>query len=532
MNMIYIYYLFMLIGVLFPIDSFMNDGLQKNGVNNIHFNEQSYGSVVLEDEINESLYILGPGDKLHINIVTASQVINLTLPISPTGDILIPVVGNIKLNNISLENGIKLIKKECNKKYKDSDIFISLVDIKKFKIKVLSSSTGGGIYTVSSIDRISTLYNQIINSISPVKSDTLPEINSNSFSTRNIELIRDNQVYRVDLEYFESQGENQLNPFFMPNDVIRINMIDNYVYLAGAFKVPGKYEYVKGETLSRIIELSGGLTIDSDTSRIIITRFINDIDTEQLNYKNFADAKNIILEPEDHIYINKKNNYKEHNLFEISGEVKFPGIYGLESSTSLSDAISIAGGYTKDADQNKIIINNKYIGMKNKKLINRKINLSIDSMDEIDKEIFKARNLSTEGGAIATDKYSIKNLLEQQIINGDHVIVPEKQFYIEVIGSVKFPGRYTYENNFRVSDYITKAGGTTKTASKNIYIINSLTGQRIKSTTSSQLSNGDIVFVLDKKEYDKRENTKDFMSIISQIATTLLVLFTISGMIG
>ena len=59
-----------------------------------------------------------------------------------------------------------------------------------------------------------------------------------------------------------------------------------------------------------------------------------------------------------------------------------------------------------------------------------------------------------------------------------------------------------------------------------------MTGQRIKSTTSSQLSNGDIVFVLDKKEYDKRENTKDFMSIISQIATTLLVLFTISGMIG
>ena len=112
----YIYHLFILVGFLFSIDNFISDGFQRSNINNVNFNQSSYSNVVLENEIEEENYLLGPGDKLHINIVTASQVINLNIPISPTGDILIPVIGNINLNNISLKDGINLITQRCNKK--------------------------------------------------------------------------------------------------------------------------------------------------------------------------------------------------------------------------------------------------------------------------------------------------------------------------------------------------------------------------------------------------------------------------------
>ena len=84
----YIYYLLVLVGFSFSIDNFMSNGLQGNGMNNINFDQRTYQDVILESEIEKDTYLLGPGDKLHINIVTASQVINLNIPIvqytSPT----------------------------------------------------------------------------------------------------------------------------------------------------------------------------------------------------------------------------------------------------------------------------------------------------------------------------------------------------------------------------------------------------------------------------------------------------------------
>ena len=74
--------------------------------------EQRKPSLPLEDLINENEYIFGPGDGVYINIVTSNKIVNLNLFVSPTGDILIPVVGIVNVNGLTLKNGFLKMHKD------------------------------------------------------------------------------------------------------------------------------------------------------------------------------------------------------------------------------------------------------------------------------------------------------------------------------------------------------------------------------------------------------------------------------------
>ena len=56
-------------------------------------------------------YIVGPGDELHINIISSNETFD-RLVISPTGQLLIPSVGMVDCNKLKLSQLVKEIKKE------------------------------------------------------------------------------------------------------------------------------------------------------------------------------------------------------------------------------------------------------------------------------------------------------------------------------------------------------------------------------------------------------------------------------------
>ena len=99
--------------------------------------KQNFLSEPLESLINPDEYTLGPGDGIYLNIVTANQIVNLNLFISPIGDILIPVVGTVFVNGLTINEGFSAIRDKCLDKYNDSNTSITLSKIKDFKIQVL-----------------------------------------------------------------------------------------------------------------------------------------------------------------------------------------------------------------------------------------------------------------------------------------------------------------------------------------------------------------------------------------------------------
>ena len=88
---------------------------------------------VLEKPINPKEYKVGPGDQFLLHMIYPSGIINTKISISPLGDLLIPQVGIVDLNNMYLDSAIDAIKDKCVKKYKNADINLTLSKIKQFK---------------------------------------------------------------------------------------------------------------------------------------------------------------------------------------------------------------------------------------------------------------------------------------------------------------------------------------------------------------------------------------------------------------
>ena len=170
--------------------------------------KQTYLSEPLEHLIDADDYILGPGDGIYLNIVTANQIVNLNLFVSPIGDVLIPVVGTVKVDGLTINNGFTVIEKKCLEKYNDSNISMTLSKVREFKIKVLGPFKESGIYTSTPINRVSDIYDQIImKSTESALIDTSVNNIKNLLSRRNIILTRNENNYRLDLIKFNLLGE-------------------------------------------------------------------------------------------------------------------------------------------------------------------------------------------------------------------------------------------------------------------------------------------------------------------------------------
>ena len=88
----------------------MGQGLQNFGLDNkdkvLRFPE----TFIIESEIDPEMYILGPGDKVGVSIITSSNA-SYILTITPSGELWLPDIGSIYLSGENIINAKnKLLK--------------------------------------------------------------------------------------------------------------------------------------------------------------------------------------------------------------------------------------------------------------------------------------------------------------------------------------------------------------------------------------------------------------------------------------
>jgi len=108
---------------------------------------------------------------------------------------------------------------------------------------------------------------------------------------------------------------------------------------------------------------------------------------------------------------------EEFRPFYVNGEVKSPGAYPYQPGLNVRKAISLAGGFSEDADQNKVFL--------------------IHAGD--------------------SQKREEKTTLNAEMSPGD--IITVKQSYFFVNGEVENPGKYAYQPNMTYRMAISMAGG-------------------------------------------------------------------------
>ena len=509
---------------------------------------------LIDKSISPEQYKVGPGDQIHINIISSNETFDYSLVISPTGELLIPSVGLINTNKLNLYELIKEIKNKIKSWNSNAQVNIELEGVRKFKVLVTGQFDNAGYFVATPITRVSDLYENIFQNYFEEKKNIYSQSNSKTYSEtigiqsriavddlykrkmgvyqeedsqiqllskRNILIYRELDTLEVDIECFKVTGDISMNPYIEQGDVIQIPYIESYFYINGGVQRPGRYEFKKDETLEEIIEIAGGLksNIKKDNIRVIHSDMLK----EKPKILQLINDKNFEIRPEDNIMIPFSNYKKPNDIIEITGEIKFPGTYSIvPGETTLGDLIDISGGFTEIADTNKVLFNNSKISEipdreLERVLLKTELNRSIE-----EKAYIKAR-VRTQKGSLET---SLQEVIEDQniIVAHDQIHIPKYFPYVEVIGAVNFPGRYPYSVDKTTSDFIEMAGGIIRNKSGKKFLVKSTTSQRIKLNNRQQLSSGDIIFIAEKLEYNQWFAAKEIITAIGQLATIVLVI--------
>lgn len=379
--MIIYFKILFLISVIFSfnIDNTQNEYYENtnpNGFNKKMITSNKFDSQIIDQHIDESTYIIGSGDVFLFNMITTNGVITLDLTVSPSGDILIPIVGKVNLLGKTLLDSYQIINDKCKEKYEDAYVYVNLIKLRQFKVLVTGETTEAGMHIVTANNRVSDLFESIFtfSHIDTLLSYHIQDYPKNIMINKDITLIRDNKEIPVNLFDYYFNGKKENNPILLEQDIISLRNT-NKITIIGAVEKQIRVQNQSNITYKDLINLSD---INPTRGEIDKIKFLNSssISSLYLNEKNrisnidpkyrsdtdesYLSARNKTLN--GIIYINDKEKLanfldqspidgdilivpQKSNWVEILGGVQNPGTYLYEDNKQIYDYILNAGGY-------------------------------------------------------------------------------------------------------------------------------------------------------------------------------------------
>ena len=370
-------------------------------------------------------YLLGAGDQVIIDVWGASQTL-IEDEISPDGYVVVEGIGPVYLAGKTVEAANSHLKSLFRNIYAESKVSLSVGKLRSIQVQVVGEVVAPGNYTLSSL---STAFNALYAAGGIGDLGTL----------RDIKIYRGGkEVASIDVYDFIFKGTTKGNVRLEDNDVISVGAYDALVEIEGEVKRPMMYEMKGAESLSSLINYSGGFSSKAYTGKMRVTR------KSGREYSLFTVGKNemsgFALNDGDHVYIDSVVP-RFTNMVEIMGAVFYPGQYQLgDDVKTVYELIEAAGGLREDAFLNRAVMHH--------------------------------RNYDN---TIEAQSIDIKGIVEGRVAdvvlrNNDAVYIPSKSDMdgkktLTIRGEVRFSGVYKFAENTTVEDLILQAGGLTRNAS-------------------------------------------------------------------
>lgn len=419
-------------------------------------------------------YVLGPGDELQVSVYGVQEY-NATIPVSVEGKITIQYVGQISVSGITVEAATQKIKAAIAKVYStvgsgQSQVSVSLSRIRTIKITVVGGKQPGN-YSISSL---ATVYNALHLAGGPGQNG----------SYRNIELIRNNKVYRnIDIYRFLVKGDQSDNVSLKENDVIRIPAYTQRVTVEGQVKRPGVFEMKKGETFTDLLNFASGF------NEFAYTASVNVVQKTGKEYKvhdiNEADFSTYYPQSGDVFKITRILNRFE-NRIKIEGAVFRPDYYSFTEGMRVSDLITRAEGLKEDAYTKRARI----------------IRLKSDLTTEI-------VNIDLSA-ALLGDLNADIELKREDVVTVYSILDFREEYKVTIDGEVKNPGVYAYFENLTLNDLLVQVGGLTGSASKRVEIARMVKSDVIDNNDPKRIELVEFEITADNNEQVKNFILKPF----------------------
>ncbi len=387
-------------------------------------------------------YRLAPGDVLVLILTGAVEVAHTDLEVTRDGFILIPRVGQIYVNNLSLGQLKEVLYDRLGRVYSGvtrgpdarTKFEVTVARVRVNTVRVVGEVAVPGTYRVAATGGVlSAIY----------EAGGLTERGN----FRAVEIRRGDQlVATLDLYDYLLHGAVSNEPPLASGDVIFVPVRGPRVKIAGEVTRPAIYEIKPGETLLDLLGIAGGLTPLASTQSATIDRILppeerpdpgraRTVLTVDLHRMLRGEIPPLELAAGDSVTIFSIATPRR-NAVTIKGSVWQPGTYALESGMRLWDLIRLAGGLRPETYQGRAQI--------------------LRTFPDSTKQLIGA-HLGEGDGQVGPEHNPELMERDEVTVFARTDFIPER--YVAVFGAVKKQGILPFADSMTLRDAILLAGG-------------------------------------------------------------------------
>lgn len=503
--------------------------LEEMGISQVKIT--SISKAAYESIIQSGRYIVGPGDMFAVVVGTGETLEASEILVGASGELVLPHIGAIPVATLSLAQTQQAIQNAINSRFQQLSITVSLSRLRSFPINVHGEVQFPGAYGVNGVEQASELI---------VRAGGLLEETGKRSSMRNIQIRTfQNQEWvptdrRVDLLLWNLTGKDQFNPYILDGDQIFIPPLQDSISVSGAVFRPGNYEYAKGDRVTDLLTLGGGLK--SNTHQAQLLRMSPDgtwtpisIDLQKVNDD---DSANISIQANDKLFVIGEERYVY-----VDGEVRFPGTYPIESELTLRKLLKRAQ-IKADASlaQASLIRKVNYkeqIEDEEDVVLTRLLAIPRNQRTDEEEALIALKTQQVSGRLPINFNELMANETSPDVIlhDGDVIRIPRFVSSVRVSGAVRAPANIPYDSTATIQHYIDAAGGVTDRARiKDIVLIKGNTETSIKAGINSPVDPGDAIHIPTKEETPGQGYRifREALAVAGSIAALILTITAIN----
>ncbi len=460
-------------------------------------------------------YRISRGDKIALHM-WGQVTIDETLTVDPNGNIFIPEVGEVKVVGVRSGSLPKLVKRKVATVFKEGEgVYVSLMNSTPINVFVTGSVIKPGQFTgIASNNVLSFLFKA-------------GGIDAKRGSYRNVRVLRNNRtITRYDLYPFLRKGQIK-HIKFQNGDTIVVDEIGSTIEVEGDSLNPYRFEFLGRQMTGR--QLVQYARPAAKVTHIAISGARNRKPwSTYIPYKQFLNTR---------LFDGDKVKFSSDVLAPVMGihvEGSFLGksFYSIKKGSRLNEVLDYIAVNRDSADIKNVYIKRKSIAIQQRKNLSRSIQrlerslLTTPSKSDGEasirskeaelmlKYIEHANDTQIEGQVVVSENGRVANI---RLEEGDIIVIPQLSDVITVSGEVLIPQAMVFARNANIKDYIGRAGGFAQRADEQKLVVKHPNG-KVDIGLNPSISPGDHIMVFPRVDPKKRQNIKDWIQIIYQIA--------------
>ena len=329
-------------------------------------------------------------------------------------------------------------------------------------------------------------------------------------------------------------------------DMVRVYSLaelraEDKVYVMGEVQAPGAYAFHQGLSLDELIAQAGGFSPFAAYDRVEVARLQSDPNTPYvLHIQSVApgmrpkenDAQ-FELMAYDHVFVRKKQQAEQQAYVVVGGQVRYPGIYILQSpDETITDMVERAGGLRQDAYLPGAILYRPLPGHQG--AVNNYLQELQSIRPEKEKKLWAYDSTHYEYirlYQLSENRTSRSSKRDLKLRNGDRIYVPPYPQYVRTRGEVVHPSVFVFDKRLRVLDYIQLSGGYSDKAWRKKAYVRYANGRvaRLRRylffKSYPKVTAGTEIFVPNSQDRRARVGVQEVIAVATSLGTlTLLTL--------